>query len=149
MNKNYDELLNLRTKINFSIKKDKAKESKVKNNIIKVKNLMCNILYNCNELIKPNSEGDSSENTDIILNNLYSKNKSPNSEIENSIPIEWYIKSFLKNAKKLPEYLTKNDFELLYDNLKRDINKSIKDLDFEVLSIILNKIKNINKEKIY
>ena len=149
INKNYDELLNLRTKTNFSIKKDKDKESKVKNNIIKVKNLMCNILYNCNELIKPNSEGDSFENTEIILNNLYSKNKSPNSEIENSIPIEWYIKSFLKNAKKLPEYLTKNDFELLYDNLKRDINKSIKDLDFEVLSIILNKIKNINKEKIY
>ena len=41
----------------------------------------------------------------------------------------------------LPSELSKNDYENLYKEMKKDINNSIKELDFEALSVCLGKVK--------
>ena len=69
-------------------------------------------------------------------------------ELDDSIPLDWYTKSLLDYLKKIPKYLTKNDYEEFYNELEKDINKSIKELDFEALSLIRGKIKSIQKKKI-
>jgi hypothetical protein len=74
--------------------------------------------------------------------------KSSKLEMDDSIPLDWYIKSLLDYLKKIPKYLTKNDYEKFYNELEKDINKSIKELDFEALSLIRGKIKAIQKKKI-
>ena len=55
----------------------------------------------------------------------------------------------MEYLKELPEYLTKNDCEELYNEMERDINKSIKELDFEALSVIMGKLKFANKSLLY
>jgi hypothetical protein len=75
--------------------------------------------------------------------------KSSNFVMDGSIPSEWYVKSLLEYLKKLPEYLTKNDCEELYNEMERDINESIKKLDFEALSFIMGKLKFASRSKIY
>ena len=74
--------------------------------------------------------------------------KSSKLELDDSIPLDWYIKSLLDYLKKIQKYLTKNDYEEFYNELEKDINKSIKELDFEALSLIRGKIKAIQKKKI-
>jgi hypothetical protein len=69
--------------------------------------------------------------------------------MDGSIPSEWYVKSLLEYLQKLPESLTKNDNEELYNDMERDINKSIKSLDFEALSVIMGKLKFANRSLIY
>jgi hypothetical protein len=69
--------------------------------------------------------------------------------MDGSIPSEWYVKSLLEYLQKLPESLTKNDNEELYNDMERDINKSIKSLDFEALSVIMGKLKFANRSLMY
>ena len=71
--------------------------------------------------------------------------KSSNFVIDGSIPSEWYVNSLIEYLGKLPEDMTKNEYELLFNDMENDLNKSIKELDFETLSICLNKIKFIHK----
>jgi hypothetical protein len=71
--------------------------------------------------------------------------KSSDFVIDGSIPSEWYVDSLLEYLKKLPEDLKNNEYELLFKDMENDLNKSIKELDFETLSICLNKIKFIHK----
>ena len=67
--------------------------------------------------------------------------KSSDFVIDGSIPSEWYASSLAEYLKKLPEDLSKNDFQELYKELEKDINNSIKELDFEALSVCLGKVK--------
>jgi hypothetical protein len=69
--------------------------------------------------------------------------------MDGSIPSEWYVKSLLEYLQKLPEDLTKNDCEGLYKEMENDINKSIKALDFEALSVIMGKLKFANRSLMY
>ena len=92
---------------------------------------------------------ESIDNTEKILNELNYFVKSSNLKKNDSIPIDWYFKLLLEYLKKLPVYLSKNDHEEFYNELERDINKSIKELDFEVLGVISGKLKYINRKKIY
>ena len=75
--------------------------------------------------------------------------KSSNLVMDGSIPSEWYVNSLLEYLKKLPEYLTKNDCEELYNEMEKDLNGSIKRLDFEALSFIMGKLKFASRSKIY
>ena len=149
INKKYVELLNIKTKTNFLTKfNDKSHKN---NKIEKLKKLLCNILNNCKDLVKSESNEVSSNNTEEILNKLSYFKKYTNLEIEDSIPTEWYIKTFINNSKKIDKRYIYNDYEKLYNELEEDINKSIKkeELDFDILCTILNKLKNINNEKNY
>ena len=46
--------------------------------------------------------------------------------MDGTIPSEWYVTSLLEYLKKIPEDLTKNDCEKLYNEIETDLRKSIK-----------------------
>ena len=75
--------------------------------------------------------------------------KSQNFVKERTIPSEWYATSLLEYLKKIPNNLTENDCEELYKEIENDLKKSIKGLDFEVLSEIIVKLKFANVYKVY
>ena len=152
-NEKYEKLFNIEQETeSFSIKEKKNakdEESITQNNIIKVKNFFCSLLYNYNKLVKTDFEEGKTENTEKILTELKTLMGSPNFVADGSIPSEWYVTSLLEYLKKIPEGLTKNDCEELYKEIDKDLNNSIKDLDFEALSVIIGKLKFAKMGKIY
>ena len=151
-NEKYKKLLDIEQKSYFSLKELKEQpdeESITKNNIIKVKNFFFSLLYNYHKLVKTDFDEGTTEDTEKILIELNKFMKSSNFVMDGSIPSEWYVKSLLEYLKKLPEHLTKNDCEELYNEMERDINESIKKLDFEALSFIMGKLKFASRSKIY
>ena len=50
---------------------------------------------------------------------------------------------------KISKEYTENSHSLLFDSIEKEVNESINTLDFEILSICLNKIKYIRKNIIY
>lgn len=151
-NEKYKKLLDIEQKSYFSLKELKEQpdeESITKNNIIKVKNFFFSLLYNYHKLVKTDFDEGTTEDTEKILIELNKFMKSSNFVMDGSIPSEWYVKSLLEYLKKLPEHLTKSDCEELYNEMERDINESIKKLDFEALSFIMGKLKFASRSKIY
>ena len=130
-------------------KKTDDEETINANNIIKVKNFFCSLLYNYNKLVKTDFEIGKIENTNKILTELKIFMKSSNFVVDGTIPSEWYVTSLLEYLTKIPEKLTKNDCEELYKEIINDVNKSIKELDFEALSVIMGKLKFAKRGKIY
>ena len=75
--------------------------------------------------------------------------KSSNFVVDGTIPSEWYVKSLLEYLEKIPKDLTENDCKKLYEEIKNDVNDSIKELDFEAISVITEKFKYIQRRKKY
>ena len=152
-NEKYQKLFKLeQPEANFSIKELKNitnEEEMTKNNIIKVKNFFCSLLYNYNKLVKTDFDEGTTETTEKILKELNIFMKSSNFVVDGSIPSEWYVKSLLEYLQKIPEELTKNDCTKLYDEIENDVNKSIKELDFEALSVIIGKLRYAKRGKSY
>ena len=153
-NERYNKLINIVQETpNFSIKELKInnpnEESIMKNNIIKVKNFFCSLLYNYDKLVKTDFDEGTTENTVKILNELNYFMKSGNFDGDESIPSNWYVNSLLEYLQKIPENLTNNDCEELYNEIENDLNKSIKELDFEALSVIIGKLKFTKRGKTY
>ena len=137
---------------NYTIKELKnpiEKEDIIKNNIIKVKNFFISLLYNYRKLIITDFDQGTTSNTDDILINLKTFVKSSNNVIDDSIPSEWYIDSLLDYLKIIPEELTNNDCEILYNEIENELNLAIKKLDFEVLSVCFDKLKFTKRGKNY
>ena len=139
------------TKI-FSINQEKASftlpeipcisdEDNPKNNVIKVKNFICTLLNNYRTLVKADFIEGTTNNTVSILNQLKNFMKISNFVVDGSIPSEWYVDSLLEYLKNIPNELTSNDNDLLYKQLESHINVSIKDIDFELLSVVLGNVK--------
>ena len=151
-NKKYTKLFELeQEKANYSIKELKKTETPEeinKNNIIKVKNFFCTLLYNFHTLVRTDYDQGTISDTISILKEIKKYIKSSDFVIDGSIPSEWYVSSLLEYLKKLPPELSKNDCEELYNELEKDINNSIKKLDFEALSICLGKAKFAKRVKI-
>ena len=136
----------------YSIKelKDiKNEEENIQNNLIKVKNYLNTLLYNYRYLVKTDFEEGTNFNLKNILRELKIFMKSSNFVIDGTIPSEWYINTLIEFLNKIPEQYKKNDFELLFDSIEKEISDSINMLDFEILSICLNKIKYIRKNILY
>ena len=137
----------------FSIKEIKDDlnndENIVKNNIIKVKNFICCLLYNYDKLVEKNFNPDKIENTEKILDELNTLMKSSYFLIDGTIPFDWYINSIYEYLKKIPENLTKYDCEELYNEIEQEINNSLKQLDFIKLSYILEKLEFAERGKIF
>ena len=152
-NEKYTKLFNLEQPTpNFAIKELKNitnEEEMTKNNIIKVKNFFCSLLYNYNKLVKTDFDEGTTETTEKILKELNIFMKSSNFVVDGSIPSEWYVNSLLEYLQKIPEELTKNDCEKLYDEIEKDVNASIKELDFEALSVIIGKLRYAKRGKTY
>ena len=152
-NEKYKKLFNLeQPTANFSIKELKNitnEEEMTKNNIIKVKNFFCSLLYNYNKLVKTDFDEGTTETTEKILKELNIFMKSSNFVVDGSIPSEWYVSSLLEYLQKLPKDLTQNDCEKLYNEIEKDVNASIKELDFEALSVIIGKLRYAKRGKTY
>ena len=152
-NEKYKKLHNITQETeNFCLEELKStpdEESKIKNNIIKAKNFFCNLLGNYNKLVERDFDEGKIENTEQILNELKKLMKSSNFVADGSIPSEWYVISLLEYLKKIPEKMTENDCKELYEEIASDINKSIKEIDFEALSVIIGKLKYAKVGKIY
>ena len=114
-----------------------------KNNMIKAKNYISGLLYNCRDL---QSSDFSSEKTLDILNDIKVFLKTSEFVLDNSLPYEWYVKSFLDCLNHLPEKFTKDDFYFFYEDIKKDINNSIKILDFHKITECFGKIKYIKNK---
>ena len=127
---------------NISNEKDSEK-----NNMIKAKNYISGLLYNCRDLF---SSDFSSKNTLDILNDIKIFLKTSEFVLDNSLPYEWYVKSFLNCLKHLPQNLVENDFYYFYEEIKGDLNNSIKKFDFNKITECFSKIKYIkNKTEFY
>ena len=116
-------------------------KSITENNIIKVKNFFSSLLYNNNKLVRTDFEEGKTENTKTILMELRNFMKSSNFVLDESIPSEWYVISLLEYLEKIPSNLTENDCKELYNQIENDINNSIKELDFDLLSLVMAKLK--------
>ena len=148
INPNYQYLFNIeQKKPHFNIKeltKNNNDEYIKENNIIKIKNYLCGLLYNCRKI--NNLDFPTQKTTLEILNKIKIFLKSSEYIIDNTIPNEWYINSLLNCLKTLPKDLSDNDYKLLYDDLEDNIKTSIKALDFEKMSDCFGKMRNIRKD---
>ena len=89
------------------------------------------------------------DNTWKIFKKLKLLMKSTDLVVDDRIPSEWYIELLFEKLKKLPPEYKEKDFGKLYEELKQDIEKSIKQYNFEELSLIIDKKKFAKKIKAY
>ena len=82
------------------------------------------------------------------IKDYINKNKPVESE-QISIPIKWFLDSLIQDLPRLPEEYIKKDYDLLLKDLEKDINNSIKELDFELLSQMGKNINGIKKNILY
>ena len=120
-----------------------------KNNIIKVKNFISCLLYNYRSLIKTDFNEGTTDNLFLILTELKKFMKTSNYVIDGNIPSIWYVNTLIEYLVKLPDDLKSNDFEKLFKQIESDVNNSIKKLNFETMSICLEKLKYAQKLKTY
>ena len=122
-------------------------EEAKKNNMIRAKNYISGLLYKCRDLQKSDF---SSEKTLDILKDIKLFLKTSEFVLDNSLPYEWYVKSFLECLNHLPQNLVLNDYHLFYEEIKKEINDSLKIFDFNKITECFSKIKYIkNKTEFY
>ena len=109
------------------------------NNIIRIKNYINYILYNCQSLSKFNFK-----KTNFI--SIFSELKNFLKYSEKFIYFEYNINTLFECLKKLEDKYSQNDFELILNELKTEINKSIEILDFQMMSDYMEKIKTCEKK---
>ena len=76
-----------------------------------------------------------------ILKGLKLFLKSSNFVVDGKIPMEWYATTLIEYLDKIPQELTKNNCELLFNEIEKDLNNSLQELDFEALSVCLGYMK--------
>ena len=152
-NQKYTKLFNIiQEKASFSLPElpiSDSDEENRKNNVIKVKNFICTLLNNYRTLVKTDFVEGTTNNTISILKQLKKYMKISNFVIDGSIPSEWYVDSLIEYFKKIPNEFTLNDCDILYRQIESHINGSIKDIDFEALSIVLGNVKFCKRGKNY
>ena len=140
LNKNY-----------FSLKELKItnEDDQNNNNIIKVKNCLFYIIFNCNKWNK-NDFYEPGTKLDIInfLKKLNILIKSSNHNLTESFSIELHIWSLLDYLQEILEY-SENNYEKLLNEKENDINNQIKEYDFESLGLIEGKLKYAQRYKNY
>ena len=156
INKNLNKNLNINqeNKKYFTLKElkvFKSDDEKIENDIIKVKNFFFALLYNYPTLSKYNYNPNNISDIINILEELkkHSYEHSPIYKDNNYIPSNWYINSLIQNLPKLPKNLIENDYKELLNELEKEITNSINKLNFEKLSIFIEYLGEIEKEKLY
>ena len=153
VNNKYSKIFSLnQERPNFTLKELKTTQNekeREKNNTIKVKNFLSTLLYNYRTLVKTDFDDGTTVNTIKILRELKKFMKTSNFVIDGTIPSEWYVNSLIKQLKLLPSESQANDYENLYKSMENDINNSIKEIDFETMSVCLGKVKFAKRGKIY
>ena len=151
INDKYEKIFNVEQKeSNFRIEEFKRVENKteiIQNNIIRVKNSICNILYNYQHLAKKDFSKNNIIDTKSIFNEIKKYIESDNYIVDDTIPTQWYLNCLLEYMKKIPQKYKDNDYELLYNEIENDINGSIKILNFDTISVIHEKINYAKRLK--
>ena len=124
-------------------------EENIQNRIVKVKNYFCTILFNFKMLVKTDFEGDKIISTVNILNELKKLMKSSNNMLIVNFPSQWYVNSLLDYLGKIPNQYIENDYELLITELQKNVDDSIKSINFEGLSILIDKMNFATRGKNY
>ena len=115
-------------------------------NLIKVKNYLSNTMGNYRLLNISDYKRDSLSDTIKMLTEIKSYMALPNFTLSNdTIPSTWYINSLLDSLKKIPDSYKENDFQILFDELDKNLEDSITVLDFQKLILFRNKLKFIDK----
>lgn len=150
-NDTYKNLFEMKQKNeNFKLNELKSilnEEDISKNNIIKVKNYLSTILCNYYQIKETNFSMQKPLNTTEILKQLKIFMGSSNFVIDGSIPSEWCGNALLEYITKIPDSYIQNDYEKLYSEFEDDIRNSIKEIDFEALSVCIDKMKLIQRGK--
>ena len=152
---NYSNLFSINNKIgNFyiSVKKNEGNNQldEKEKNIIKVKNYLCSSLGNYRLLNKTDFNIGSTSNTIKMLNEIKSYMYMPNFILNNNtIPSIWYIDSLINYLNKIPEDYKEKEYKKLFTELTKNLNDSIKELNFEKLILFRNKLKFVDKMNNY
>ena len=153
VNNKYKKLFSItQERPNFTLKELKITQNeneRQKNNIIKIKNFLSSLLYNYRTLVKTDFDDGTTVNTIKILRELKKFMKTSNFVIDGTIPSEWYVNSLIDHLKMLPPDLQSNDYESLYKSMESDVNNSMKEIDFETMSVCLGKVKFAKRGKVY
>ena len=132
------------------LKQIENEEQRTQNQIIKIKNYLCSLLYNNQILSISNFKKEKLSNIIDILNELKKQlNQQSNYKNKEYIPSKWYIDSLLQYLPTLPNNLIANDYEELLNELEKDLIDSIKEIDFDKLSQFIEYSKEIENEKYY
>ena len=142
INEKYSKLFNIEKKPQYYSLEDLSH-----NDILKVKNLFCLLLNNYINLVKTDFDEGKTKSIEIILKEINKYIKSSNFIRDDLFPMELFIKSLFEYLPKIPEYLSVNDYEKIYNEIEIDLKKRYKELDFELLGIIMEKLKNARRTK--
>ena len=153
-NKKFGNLIEKEKNIKFfnlkELKKIENEEQRTQNQIIKIKNYLCSLLYNNQILSLNNFKKEKLSSIINILKELKSQlNQQSNYIAKEYIPSKWYIDSLLLYLPTLPNNLIVNDYEELLNELEKDLIDSINEIDFDELSKIIEYSKEVEKEKYY
>ena len=154
LNQEYSKHINIKQdKKFFNIKEinpsnnELSDNENIQNKIINIKNFLCTILYNYRMLVKTDFEEDKLNNTISILKELKRLMKSLNNLITVNFPSQWYVDTLIDYMTKIPEKYINDDYSFIIKDLQNEVNNSIKSINFEDLSILIDKMKFATRGK--
>ena len=137
----------------YYIELDSLKTKELKNEekiLINAKNYLCSTLGNCRLLDISDFNQEQIKNSKSILEEIKNYLALPNFILNNNtIPSEWYINSLLDSLPLLEKSYQENDFLKLYEELYKNLNEKIEQLNLNFLVILKNKIKFLERAKDY
>ena len=137
----------------YYIELDSLKTKELKNEekiLINAKNYLCSTLGNCRLLDMSDFNQEQIKNSKSILEEIKNYLALPNFILNNNtIPSEWYINSLLDSLPLLEKSYQENDFLKLYEELYKNLNEKIEQLNLNFLVILKNKIKFLERAKDY
>ena len=123
-----------------------TEEQIVENNVIKIQNFLCNLLYNYRNLNINDFSKESINGTINILKELIKFFKKGSFISDENIPAEWYANSLITMLTQLPEEYKENDFEKVFKSLDDGITESRQSFDFKPFGVLYNKLKFIHRD---
>ena len=123
-----------------------TEEQIVENNVIKIQNFLCNLLYNYRNLNINDFSKESINGTINILKELIKFFKKGSFISDENIPSEWYANSLITMLTQLPEEYKENDFEKVFKSLDDGITESRQSFDFKPFGVLYNKLKFIHRD---
>ena len=146
LDKKYGKYLETRPQDNFYIKPNK--ESKEENDIIQFKNNLVYLLNKSKQIEKSDLDEKDNEidNTEYIINKLYYS--LSNFEVDEQNFSKLSAEYILENLEKIPEHSREDFLKKIYNELDKDINESIRDIDLGVFTNIFEILKYNNKYEV-
>ena len=151
LNDEIKELFNIKKITNYfqikEIPNPVTDEELSKNLVIKVKNYISLLLFNFVQLTREDFSKDCSMNINDIFKELQDLSNIPNYIVDDRIPTPWYVSSIIECLPKLPKEITENNCQKLLEEITNAVKLSIKELDFESLTLIHSKLNFTKRSK--